>query len=106
MICMMSPCQHPSTCSKACTELFVVLYLSGYRALALDVAVAVEQFSAIRIPHGLRAAFRRDLPLPAWARIGLHVNLIVARFVRAIGQPAPVGGKPWRAFGKRCSEER
>ena len=69
-------------------------------------AAAVEQLPPVRVPHWLRAAFRRDLPLPARARIGLHVNLIAAGFIRDIGQPVPVGGKPWRRFVERCSEER
>src|SRR5712691_2248004 len=69
MICMMPPCLYPSTCSKTCTELFAVLYPAAYRAFALYVAIAVEQLSPVRIPHWLRAAFRRDLPLAAGARI-------------------------------------
>src|SRR6266851_7635676 len=69
-------------------------------------AAAVEQLPTVRIPDRLRAAFRRDLPLAAWARIGLHINLRAAGFIRDIGQPAPVGGKLWRPFVEPCSEKK
>src|SRR6202040_3388833 len=60
----------------------------------------------VRVPYWLSATFGRDLPLAGRAREGLDVNLIEPGLIRGIGQPAPVVGKPWRSFVKRCSKQR
>jgi len=55
-------------------------------------AAAVEQLPPAVRPHRLRAAVARDLP-PAGTDGGPrpHVDLVTPRFVRRVGEPAPVG---------------
>src|ERR1700730_9894015 len=70
------------------------------------VTAAVEQLPTVAVPHRLRAAFGRDLPLATWSWIRLHINLVAAGFIRGVSQPASVGRKSWHAFVEGRSEER
>src|ERR1700680_3476382 len=90
--------EHPGL---ACTETRLSGDLHGHHL----VTAAVEQLPSVRVPYWLSATFDRDLPLAAGARVGLNVNLIAAGFIRGIGQPAPIVGKPWCTFVEPCSQE-
>src|SRR5262245_57233200 len=57
------------------------------------IAAAEEDLAAAVGPRRLGAASRRNAPRSCWSDRGTHVNLIVARVVREVGEephPAPV----------------
>ncbi len=62
------------------------------------VSIAVEELSSVPRPQRFRAAFARNL-LPSFqVGEGAHVDLVSARFIRNIGQPAVVGRQLSRSF--------
>src|ERR1700719_1345563 len=64
----------------------------------------VIKLSPVGAPPLIHAAVRRNLPLPAWTRVRLHIDLKAARLDRGIGHPAAVRREGTNLI-KRCPQK-
>src|SRR5262249_36930000 len=66
-------------------------WAGGYGYGHHAIAIAVVKLASVPLPHWIGAAIVRNLDFRAGSWKGLHVNLWLSGFIRAIGEPAPLG---------------